>query len=131
MGSLSVLSLITIVQYILFGGIILVLFGWFEKKEKLALAGNAMFILTGLFAVWILLSEKFEIPTSGSAAISKEIKILSLLKLSIWFAAFNLISLILGLFRNKYYKTTLFIVVLAALSLFFIAFSLLQMPTNQ
>ncbi len=131
MGSLSVFSLITIVQYVLFGGIILVLFGWFEKKEKLAFAANALFILIGFFAIWILFANIIVFQANSSSTISKEMKTLSLLKLSIWFAAFNLISLLLGIFRNKYYKPTLFIVVLAALCLFFIAFNLLQIPTNQ
>lgn len=130
MGSLSLLSLSTISQYALFGGIALILFGWFEKKERLAYLGQAVFIIFGIFAVWILSANTYHFQTNGSAEIPKEIKVLSFLKLSVWLAALNIVSLLLGILKNKYYKASLFIVILAGLSLFFMIFNLLQSPAN-
>lgn len=130
MGSLSLLSLTTISQYALFGGIALVLFGWFEKKERLAYAGQAIFILSGVFALWLIDSNTIQAQSVSGTAIPKEIKILSFLKLTIWLAAFNVISIALGIFKNKYYKGSLFIIILAALSLFFMIFNLSQTPVN-
>ena len=130
MGSLSLLSLSTISQYALFCGIALILFGWFEKKERLAYLGQAVFIVLGIFAVWILSANTYHFQTNGSAEIPKEIKVLSFLKLSVWLAALNIVSLLLGILKNKYYKASLFIVILAGLSLFFMIFNLLQSPAN-
>ena len=45
-------------------------------------------------------------------------------------AALNIVSLLLGILKNKYYKASLFIVILAGLSLFFMIFNLLQSPAN-
>jgi hypothetical protein len=131
MGPFSLLSLITILQYSLFGGIVLVLFGLFEKKEKLAYVGNSVFILLGVLSAWLLATNDIHIPATNIEVIPKEVKVLSLLKLSLWVAALNLISLGLGIVKNKYYRVTLFLIVLAALGLFFVAFNLLQTPVNQ
>lgn len=131
MGSLSLLSLTTISQYALFVGIALVLFGWFEKKERLAYVGQAVFILSGVFALWLIITNAIQIqPVSGNV-IPKEIKILSFLKLTVWLAALNIISIALGLLKNKFYKASLFVIILAALSLFFMIFNLSQTPAAQ
>jgi hypothetical protein len=130
MGSLSLLSLITILQYALFGGIVLVLFGWFEKKEKLTYAGQTVFILSGLFAMGILLTNTINVQPVEGAAIPKEMKILSLLKLMVWFAGLNFVSIVFRILKTNFYKASLIVVILAALGLFFIAFNLLQMPVK-
>jgi hypothetical protein len=130
MGSLSLLSLITILQYALFGGIVLVLFGWFEKKEKLTYAGQTVFILSGLFAMEILLTNTIKVQPVEGAAIPKEMKILSLLKLMVWFAGLNFVSIVFRILKTNFYKASLIVVTLAALCLFFIAFNLLQMPVK-
>lgn len=130
MGSLSLLSLSTISQYALFGGIALILFGWFEKKERLAYVGQAIFIVLGIFAIWILSTNNSNFQPNGNTEIPKEIKVLSFLKLSVWLAALNIVSLLLRILKNKYYKASLFIIILAGLALFFMIFNLLQSPVN-
>ena len=127
---MSLLSVTTISQYMLFGGIVLALFGWFEKKEKLCYAGQIVLLLSGVFAVWVLLSDSISLEGTNGAVNSKEARVLSFLKMLPWFAALNCISLLLGILKVKYYKTSLFIVILAALGLFFVVFNLQQMsPT--
>lgn len=131
MGSLSLLSMTTISQYALFAGIALVLFGWFEKKEHLAYVGQAVFVLSGTFALWLIVTNTIQVKPVNGNVIPKEVKILSFLKLSVWLAVLNIISIALGLLKNKFYKASLFVVILAALSLFFIVFNLLQTPASQ
>jgi len=130
MGAMSLLSVTTISQYMLFGGIVLALFGWFEKKEKLCYAGQVILLLSGVFAVWVLLSNTISIDGTNGAANSKETKILGFLKMLPWFAVLNCISLLLGILKVRYYKTSLFIVILAALGLFFVVFNLQQIPAT-
>lgn len=130
MGPLSLLSLSTISQYALFGGIALILFGWFEKKERVAYLGQAIFIALGIFAIWILSTNTYTYQPNGNTEIPKEIKVLSFLKLSVWLAALNIVSWLLGVLKNKYYKASLFIIILSGLSLFFMIFNLLQSPAN-
>ena len=130
MGSISLLSLATISQYSLFLGIALILFGWFEKKEQLAYAGQAVFILLGIFSVWLLSTTNLNQSDVNNSVPTKELKVLSYLKMSAWFAGLTLISLLLGLFKNRFYRSVLFILIVAALGLFFVVFNILQMPSN-
>jgi hypothetical protein len=128
MGSDSLLGLTTISQYSLFLGIGLILFGWIEKKEKLVLAGQVIFLLMGLLSLWVLLTNTNVAPEVNGNSIPKEMKILSYFKLSAYFAGFNLISLLLNLFNVRYQKFSLYLVVFTGLMLFFMAFSILQTP---
>ncbi len=128
MGSDSLLGLTTISQYSLFLGIGLILFGWIEKKEKLVIAGQVIFLLLGLLSLWVLLTNTNVAPEVNGNSIPKEAKILSYFKLSAYFAGFNLISLLLNLFKVRYHKFSLYLIVFTGLMLFFMVFSILQMP---
>ena len=128
MGSASLLGLTTISQYSLFLGIGLILFGWIEKKEKLVLAGQAIFLLLGLLSLWVLLTNTIVAPEVNGNSIPKEMKILSYFKSSAYFAGFNLISLLLNLFKVRYHKFSLYLILFTGLMLFFMVFSILQMP---
>lgn len=128
MGSASLLGLTTISQYSLFLGIGLIFFSWIEKKEKLALAGQVIFVLLGFLSLWVILSNTAVVPEANGNLISKEVKILSYFKLSAFFAGFSLISLLLNIFKLRFHKLSVYLAVFAGLSLFFMAFSILQMP---
>jgi len=128
---MSLLSITTIIQYTLFGGIAMILFGWFEKKEKLMFAGQAIFLLSGIFALWILSTNTINIPEIQGTNIPKEVKVLGIVKLAAWLAAINIISIILGVFKNKFYRAALLVVVLAALALFFLIIDLQQIPATK
>lgn len=128
MGSASLLGLTTISQYSLFLGIGLIFFSWIEKKEKLALAGQVIFVLLGFLSLWVILSNTAVVPEANGNLISKEVKILSYFKLSVFFAGFSLISLLLNIFKLRFHKLSVYLAVFAGLSLFFMAFSILQMP---
>lgn len=128
MGSDSLLALTTISQYSLFLGIGLILFGWIEKKERLVIVGQVIFLLLGLLSLWVLLTNTTATPEVNGNLIPKEVKILSYFKLSAYFAGFNLISLLLNLFKVRYQKYSLYLIVFTGLMLFFMVFSILQMP---
>ena len=128
MVSNSLSGLASISQWTLFLGIGLILYSWVEKKEKLAIAGQAIFLLLGLLSLWVLLTNTIVVPETIGSTIPKEVKILSYFKLAAYFAGFNLISLLLNYFRVRYHKFSLYLVVFVALMLFFMVFGILQMP---
>jgi hypothetical protein len=123
---MSLLSISTISQYILFAGIGLILFGWIEKKEKLTYSAQIIFILLGIFSAIVLSTVSFHIQPDAQNTITKEIKAMMFLKLAVCFAGLNLISLLLGLFKNRFYKLALFLIILGALGLFFLVFGVLE-----
>jgi hypothetical protein len=127
MGPDSLLAITTISQYSLFLGIVLVLFGWMEKKEKLVLAGQAIFLLLGMLSLWVLLANTIAVPVANGNPIPKEAKILGYFKLTAYFAGFNLISLLLNLLKVRYHKYSVYLIVFIGLMLFFMVFSILQM----
>jgi hypothetical protein len=128
MGTNSFLGLISASQYSLFLGIAIVIFGWIEKKDRLILVGQAVFILLGILSAWVLLTKNIAIPLEKGTILTKEAKILGFFKLGIYFAVLNLISIILFLFKVRLYKPSLYLLVLVALALFFMVLNILQMP---
>lgn len=128
MVSNSLSGVASISQWTLFLGIGLIFFSWIEKKEKLALAGQAIFIVLGMISLWVLLTNSIVIPEVIGNTIPKEVKILSYFKLVAFFSGFNLISLLLNLFKVRYHKFSLYLVVFIGLMLFFMVFGILQMP---
>jgi len=129
MVSNSLSSLAGISQWTLFLGIGFILFSWIEKKEKLALAGQVIFIVLGLLSLWVLTTNTSVIPEVIGNTISKEVKILSYFKLTALFAGINLISLLLNIFKVRFHKFSLYLVVFIGLMLFFMVFGILQMPS--
>lgn len=128
MKSTLLLQYSSISQWALFIGIALTLFGWFEKKNKILLAGQFLFLLLGLFAIWVLLSGQVNIGQTETKNITKEMKVLSFYRGVLILNGINLISLFLKLFKLRFQKASLAVVILIALMLFFMIFNILQMP---
>ena len=128
MGSGLLIGITTVSQYLLFLGIGLIFFSWIEKKEKLQLAGQAIFVLLGLLSLWIILTNTVLIPEVTESPLSKELKILSYFKFLALFSAFSLISSLLNVFRLRFRKLSVYLEVFVGLMLFFMAFGILQMP---
>lgn len=127
MISNSLLGMTSVSQWGLFVGIALILFGWVEKREKLILAGQLAFLLLGFLTTWILLTHQIAVP-EAQGVITKEVKVLAFFKGMAYFSGFNLLSLLLKIFQLRFYKPSLYILLLFALMLFFMVFSLQQMP---
>lgn len=119
----------SISQWVLFLGIAFILFGWLEKKDKILIAGQILFLLLGLFAIWVIFSETTSIPFSNGEKITKEMKLGSFFKGIIILGGVDLVSLILKLFNLRFQKVSYVIVVLIALMLFFMVFNILQTPS--
>ena len=128
MGSGLLIGITTVSQYSLFLGIGLIFFSWIEKKEKLQLAGQAIFVLLGLLSLWVILTNTVLIPEVAESPLSKELKILSYFKFFALFSAFSLGSLLLNVFRLRFRKLSVYLEVFVGLMLFFMAFGILQMP---
>jgi len=128
MGSGLLIGITTVSQYLLFLGIGLIFFSWIEKKEKLQLAGQAIFVLLGLLSLWVILTNTVLIPEVTESPLSKELKILSYFKFLALFSAFSLGSLLLNVFRLRFRKLSVYLEVFVGLMLFFMAFGILQMP---
>ena len=126
MGLNSLSGFAIVSQWTLFIGIGLVIFGWIEKKEKLSVAGQVCFILLGLISLWILLTNKISIVETALNPITKEVKILSYFKLAAYFSVVNLVSLLLYVFKLRYYKWSAYLVVIIGLMLFFMVFILIK-----
>jgi len=126
LNSLSGLAIVS--QWTLFLGLGLVIFSWVEKKEQLSITGLGCFILLGILSLWTLRSSNVIIPETITNHITKEVKILSYFKLAAYFSILSLISLLLSIFKIRYYKLSVYLVVFLGLMLFFMVFNILHIP---
>ena len=113
-------------QMLLFLGIGLILFGWIEKKDKLILGGQIMFLILGFFALWILLSHTITIPQTISDKISKESRIIGFFRSSLLLMGITVVSFLMSLFKLRFQKVSVSIVLIIALMLFFMIVSIQQ-----
>lgn len=130
MQTVSLLSITSISQWALFAGIALVLFGLMEKREKTTLGGQLIFILLGLFAAYIVLTNGISAPEISGQKISKEIMAMTYFKMTLIFGLLNIGSLLLYFLKLRFVKTSQYIIVVAALMLFFWVFNIQQVPAN-
>lgn len=130
MQTVSLLSITSISQWALFAGIALVLFGLMEKREKTTLGGQAIFILLGVFAAYIVLTNGISAPEISGQKISKEIMAMTYFKMTLIFGLLNIGSLLLYFLKLRFVKISQYIIVVAALMLFFWIFNIQQVPAN-
>ncbi len=129
MNSISLLGLTGISQWTLFAGIALILYGIIEKSEKMMLGGQVIFLLLGIFAIYILVNDVILIPPFVAVnPVPKALRVLSFYKGVVLFTGLTIISLILKLFKIRFQKTSLYILVFFALMLFFMVFNIQQTP---
>lgn len=120
----------TISQWVLFLGISLMLFGWFERKDKVLLYGQIIFLILGGFALWIVCSGQINIPPISDTKLSKEMKILGFFQGILLLVVIDLIALALKIFKLRFQKACNMIVILLAMMLFFMVFNILQTPVK-
>lgn len=128
MDSISLSGFTSISQWALFLGIGLIIFGIIEKRENYILAGQIAFIVLGALASWILYTRNIPVPAENPITITKEIKALSFFKGAVIMMTFTFISVLLKLFKLPFQKTSVYLLVLFALFLFFMLFNIMQMP---
>ena len=129
MNSISLLGLTGISQWTLFAGIALILYGIIEKSEKMMLGGQVIFLLLGIFAIYILVNDVILIPpfVAGNP-VPKALRVLSFYKGVVLFTGLTIISIFLKLFKIRFQKTSLYILIFFALMLFFMVFNIQQTP---
>jgi len=129
MNSISLLGLTGISQWTLFAGIAFILFGIVEKNEKIILGGQVILLLLGFFALYVLVNDMILVPKIiDGNPVQKEFRVLSFYKGIALFTGLTVISLILKLFKIRFQKTSLYILVFFALMLFFMVFNIQQTP---
>jgi hypothetical protein len=121
------LGLTSISQWGLFLGIALIIFGWVEKREKLILSGQLVFILIGIMAAWILLNNLIYVPEITDNNIPKQLKVIAYFKGVTAFMGLTIISILLKSFKLRFHKASVFILLFFALALFFMVFNIQQM----
>lgn len=121
------IGLTSISQWGLFLGIALIIFGWVEKREKLILSGQLVFILIGIMAAWILLNNLIYVPEITDNNIPKQLKVLAYFKGVTAFMGLTVISILLKSFKLRFHKASVFILLFFALVLFFMVFNIQQM----
>jgi hypothetical protein len=129
MISNTIVQYASLAQWALFLGIALTLFGWFEKKDKILLAGQLVFLVLSLSAVWILFIENVNAHQPIEGKITKELALLNFFKGAILLGILDLISLAIRIFKLRFQKLSYAVVILVALMLFFMVFNILKMPT--
>jgi len=127
MLSNSLVAIASISQWALFLGIVSILFGWIEKKEKFVLTGQIIFLLLGFFSLYILLADVILVPQFSGNILPKELKILAFLKGVALFTGLVVISLLLKLFKLRFRQVSVYMVIFFALFLFFMVFNIQQM----
>jgi hypothetical protein len=127
MDSNYLLSLTSISQWTLFAGIAAALFGWVEKRDKVELAGQIIFILSGIMAIWVIFTKQIIVPETFGPEISKPAKALTYFNGVALLSGVATVSIILKLFKVRFYKIALTITIGFALLLFFLVFNLQKM----
>lgn len=127
MISNSLLGLTSISQWGLFLGIVSILFGWVEKRERYIVVGQLAFLLIGFLALWILLTNVIYVPEITNGTIPKQMKILAFFKGVALFMGLTVVSLLLKFFKLRFQKASLIILLFFALMLFFMVFNIQQM----
>lgn len=128
MQTASLLTITSLSQWTLFAGIALLLFGLMEKREKTALAGQIIFVVSGIFASYIILTQSISIPPMVGDKVPKEVMALSYFRLSIVFSVLNIGSILLYVLKLRFVKTSQYLLVFLAMMLFFWVFNIQQTP---
>ena len=128
MISNTIVQYASLAQWALFFGIALTLFGWFEKKDKVLIAGQLLFLVLSLSALWILFIENVNSPQAIDGKITKEMALLNFFKGAIVLGVLDFASLLMRIFKLRFQKLSYAVVILVALMLFFMVFNILQMP---
>ncbi len=111
-------------QFGIFGGIVFIIFGWVDKKDRFIDVGRFIFIALGFYALWILLSGQVQVPENAGNIVSKELRAIAFFKGVVVCSGVCLLSLLLKIFKIRYSGFVTLICVVFALLLFFVVFSL-------
>lgn len=127
MFSNSLLGYTSISQWLLFIGIGLCIFGLIEKKERIVLAGQIALLALGVWAAWILLTNQIAVPETTGSTMPKEARVVAYFRGVLLFSVVTVVSLLLQIFRLRFQKVSIYILLFFAMMLFFMVFNIQQM----
>ncbi|MDD4189951.1 MAG: hypothetical protein PHI28_01350 [Mangrovibacterium sp.] len=112
-------------QWILFLAMILIIFSWVEQKKGVQPAGHILFVLLGIFSLWMILSGQIAVPKVPNGQIpSAEVKALTYFSGLVITGAMGLAALLLKWCGSKWVKLVNGLLVAFALLLFFMVYQL-------
>jgi hypothetical protein len=114
------------IQFGIFGGIALIIFGWIEKNDLFTEIGRFIFIALGIYALWVIFSGQIQVPENTGGVISKEMQALAVFKGVAVCSGIALLSFILKLVKFRYYRLVTLIFLVFALFLFFTVYNIQQ-----
>lgn len=111
----------TVPAYFLFGGLALYIYSWIEKKPKISLWGEVVFVVLGMAAAITMLSGMIPDPKT-EGLVQEEIEmVLKMLILIVLTGVFSAISLIIRFTTKKLWKPIIMAVFAVAILVFFVA----------
>jgi len=113
-------------QFGIFGGVAIILFGWIDKKDRYADIGRFIFIALGLYALWILLSGQVHAPEVSGSELPKEARAIAFFKGMVICSGLAAISSVLKVLKIRHYRLVTLICIVFALFLFFTVYHLQQ-----
>lgn len=112
-------------QWILFLAMILIIFSWVERKKGVQSAGQILFVLLGIFSLWIIFSGQITAPEVPQYQMpSPEIKALTYFSGLVVTGVMGLVALLLRWRGSKWVKLINGLLVAASLLLFFMVYQL-------
>ncbi len=106
-------------QFGIFGAIVLIIFGWVDKKDRFTDIGRFLFMALGIYALWVILTGQIHVPEVAVGEISKEMRIISFFKGLVLCGGISLLSYVLKLMHVRYYRLVTILCMALALFLFF------------
>lgn len=128
MLAISLLSLTSISQMALFLGIGLIIFGWVEKKQSLIVSGLVVFILMGAFCAWAAWTIPGTAAPEQSEIVTKSLKLKGYFRMAAAFSLVSLCSLLITFFKVRFQKSSLVVVLLLSIALFFMLSDIMSLP---
>lgn len=120
------LTTMSAAQLGVFAGLAFLVYGWIDKKPVIADIGQAIFIVLGIYALWVIATGRIILPEQA-VEITKEARIALLLKGTMVSAGIAICSLILKLLKIKYHKPATVILMVFSLLLFVLIYNIQKM----
>lgn len=121
------LALATSSQWLLFIAMSLIIYSWIERKKMIQQAGQLLFVILGIFALWVIFSGQIMVPkVSPDNAAPVEARLLTYFSGLVFTAFLGLAGFVLGFVKARWVNALNLIVVPVSLFLFFMVYELMK-----
>lgn len=119
------LTLTTSSQWVLFLAIGLIIYFWIEKKNWIQQLGQLVFLLLGIFALWVIASNQLIVPeVSSDSPVPVEVKTLTFFWGLVVTGLIGMFAIIAGLKHPAWSKKANLFIVSIGMALFFMVYQL-------